>query len=89
MSSALKPAYRALQAYPGLMRESRRNLVHWTPDLGNRDVWLEELRLSGWVPEYPWEPTPVTVNGRQVWPYAVIDVASFERGLGYRKPAAL
>ena len=37
----------ALQAYPGLMRECRRNLVHWTPDLGNGDVWLEELRLSG------------------------------------------
>jgi len=45
VSSALKPAYRALQAYPGLMRECRRNLVHWTPDLGKRELWREELRL--------------------------------------------
>jgi len=41
------------------------------------------------VLEYPWDPTPVTVNGRTVWPYALIDVESFERGLSYRKPAAL
>ena len=41
---------------------------------------------AGWVREYPWEPTPVTVNGAIVWPYALIDVESFERGLAYRKP---
>ena len=63
--------------------------MYWTPDLGDRALCLEELRLSGWVGEYPWEPTLVTVNRRQVWPYALIDVASFERGLGYRKPAGL
>jgi hypothetical protein len=68
----------------GRVRQCRRTLLHWTPDLGDRDAWLEELRAAGCVREYPWEPTPVTVNGRTVWPYALIDVDSFER-----KPAAL
>ena len=68
------------------MRECRRNLVHWTPNLGDREMWLKELHAAGWVPEYPWEPTPVTVNGRLRWPYALIDADSFERGLGYHSP---
>jgi hypothetical protein len=25
------------------------------------------------VPEYPWEPTAVVVNGVKVWPYAMVD----------------
>ena len=71
-----------------MVRLPRRTLVHWTPDLGDRDSWLEELRAAGWVPEYPWEPEPVIVNGRTVWPWALIDVDSFERGLAYRQPGA-
>ena len=35
------------------------------------------------------EPTPVIVNGRTVWPYALIDADSFERGLAYRQPNVL
>ena len=42
---------------------------------------------GGLVPEYPWEPDPVIVNGRQVRPLALIDVENPEswtlvRGLG-------
>ena len=58
--------------------QAARSIVHWTPDLGNQDVWLEELRLSGWIPEYPWEPTPVIVNERTVWPYERTQVVSAE-----------
>jgi hypothetical protein len=64
----------------------RRTLERWTPHLGTLENWLEELRLSGWVPEYPWEPTPVVVNGRTVCRYVLIDAESFDRGLAHRQP---
>ena len=64
-----------------MIRSAGEPSLHWTPELGDREVWLEGLRSSGWVPEYPWKPTPFTVNGRTVWPYALIGVDSFERGL--------
>ena len=56
-------------------------MLHWTPDQGDRDAWLEELRTAGWVPEYPWTPTPVVVNGRHVLPVALIDAESHAHGL--------
>ena len=69
-----------------MRRQTRRTLEHWTPDLGPFDAWLGQLAEQVWVREYPSEPTPVIVNGREVWPVALIDAESFERGLAYRKP---
>ena len=67
-----------------MFRRTRRTLEHWTPDLGPYDQWLTERAAEGWVPEYPWSPTQVPVNGRDVWVVALIDAESFERGLAYR-----
>jgi hypothetical protein len=66
---------------------TRRTLEHWTADLGPYEQWLAERAVEGWVPEYPWSPSQVTVNGREVWPVALIDAESFARGLGYWKPS--
>ena len=58
-----------------MFRQPRRTLEHWTPELGNPDAWLASQRAAGWTPEYeqPWIPEPVVVNGRQVWPVALIN----------------
>ncbi len=70
-----------------MLRRTRRTLEHWTPDLGPYDQWLTERAAAGWVPEYPWSPTEVPINGRDVWVVALIDTESFARGLAYRKPS--
>lgn len=62
----------------------RRTVEHWRPDFRPLDDWLAQKSEADWVPEYPWEPEPVMVNQRQVWPITHIDAASFERGLAYR-----
>lgn len=46
----------------------------------SRNRWLAEMRVEGWVPEYRWEPEPVVVNNRAVWPMVLIDAESHERG---------
>jgi hypothetical protein len=71
-----------------MLRRTRRTLEHWTPDLGPYDRWRAERAAEGWVPEYPWDPPEVSVNGRRVWAVALIDFDSFARGLAYRRPAA-
>lgn len=63
-----------------------RTLEHWTPQDGPLREWLSEMADEGWVCEYPWPPQPVVVNGRWVWPYAMVDVGSFARGLATRQP---
>lgn len=68
-------------------RQTRRTLEHWTPDVGTLEAWLARKPEEGWVPEYPWDPPEVSVNGRQVWAVALINSDSFARGLGYRKPS--
>ena len=55
------------------MRHVRRTLEHWHPELGPLDEWLAAWAAEGMVPEYPWEPTPVVVNGRTVLPYTFVD----------------
>jgi hypothetical protein len=51
----------------------RRTLEHYHPDDGPLDVWLASWAAQGLTPEYPWDPPTVTVNGRQVKPYALVD----------------
>ena len=51
---------------------TRRTLEHWTPDDGPLEDWLAGWRAEGLVPEYPWDSPPIVVNGRTVWPYALI-----------------
>jgi hypothetical protein len=55
------------------MRQVRRTLEHWSPDLGPLDDWLTAWAEQGMVPEYPWPSTPIAVKGRQVSPYALVD----------------
>ena len=62
-----------------MLRRTRRTLEHLTPDLGPYDQWLTERAAEGWVPEYPWDPPEVTVNGHQVRAVALIDVDSGHR----------
>ena len=52
---------------------TRRTLEHWTPDDGPLNDWLAGWRAEGLVPEYPWDSTPIVVNGRTVLPYALVD----------------
>ena len=52
---------------------TRRKLEQWHPDDGPLDEWLAAWAEQGFVPEYPWDSTPITVNGRTVLPYALID----------------
>ena len=47
-------------------------MADWTPADGDRDAWLARWLADGWRCEYPWSPTPVVVNGRQVFRYALI-----------------
>jgi hypothetical protein len=51
----------------------RRTLEHWHPDDGPLDAWLASWAEQGMVPEYPWPSTLVVVNGRTVYPHALID----------------
>jgi hypothetical protein len=53
------------------MRHVRRTLEHWHPELGPLDELLAAWAEQGMVSEYPWEPTPVVVNGVRVWPVRV------------------
>jgi hypothetical protein len=55
------------------MRGERRTLEHWDPDDGPLDEWLAAWAQRGLVPEFPWQPTAVVVNGRRVWPYALVE----------------
>ena len=50
---------------------TRRTLEHYHPDDGPLDAWLASWAARGMVPEYPWDPPTVVVNGRTVWPYAL------------------
>jgi hypothetical protein len=52
---------------------TRRTLEHWHPDDGPLDAWLATWAERGMAPEYPWPSTPITVNGRTAWPFALID----------------
>lgn len=54
----------------------RRKLEHWYPELGAYEDWLAARAGEGWVREYPGELTAVIVNGRQVWPVALIDASA-------------
>jgi hypothetical protein len=36
-----------------MLRQTRRTLEHWTPDLGPYEQWLTERAADGWAPEYP------------------------------------
>jgi hypothetical protein len=93
-TSPLEAASRAaslliLAGYRGVtLRQTRRTLEHWTPDLGTRDQWLTERAAERWVPEYRREPPEVTVNGQQVGAVALIDSESSARGVAYRRSAA-
>jgi hypothetical protein len=51
----------------------RRNLEHYSPEDGPLEEWLARWAEQGMVPEYPWPPTPVVVNGRTVAPYVLVD----------------
>ena len=52
---------------------TRRTLEHYHPDDGPLDAWLASWAARGMVPEYPWDSTPITLSGRTVLPYALID----------------
>ena len=52
---------------------TRRTLEHWHPDDGPLEDWLAAWAEQGMAPEYQWPSTPITVNGRTVLPYALID----------------
>jgi hypothetical protein len=52
---------------------TRRTLEHWHPELGPLEDWLAARAERGMVPEYPWDPEPVIVNGVKVLSYALVD----------------
>jgi hypothetical protein len=54
---------------------TRRTLEHYHPDEGPLDQWLARWAEQGLSPEYPWPSTAIVVNGRLVYPYALIDSA--------------
>ena len=55
-----------------MLRRTRRTLEHWYPDLGAYEDWLAARAAEGWVREHSGALTAVIVNGRQVWPVALI-----------------
>ena len=69
----------------GSKRDAGEPACTGRPSLATVARWLEEFAVRVGSLSTPWEPTAVTVNGRTIWPYALID--SFERGLAWRKPA--
>lgn len=44
----------------------------WTPELGEGDRWLVQLKDEGWAPEYG-AGVRVRVNGRDVVRYALVE----------------
>ena len=52
---------------------TRRTLEHWTLEDGPLDAWLASWAARGMLPEYPWESTPIVVNGGTVLPYGLVD----------------
>jgi hypothetical protein len=54
-------------------QQPRRILEHSYPDLGADEEWPAARAAEGWAREHPGEPTAVIVNGREVWPVALID----------------
>jgi hypothetical protein len=52
---------------------TRRTIEHWYSDLGAHEDWLAARAAEGWVREHSGALTAVIVNGRQVWPVALIN----------------
>ncbi|WP_029212117.1 hypothetical protein [Arsenicicoccus bolidensis] len=52
----------------------RRTLADWHPALEMPlEVWLDDLGQQGWRPEYTHGGVEVTINGRRVVRYALIE----------------
>ncbi len=49
-----------------------RTLADWTSEAGDVDEWLARWAAAGWVPEHRWDGTPVTIDGRQMTRWAMI-----------------
>jgi hypothetical protein len=76
---------------PGVRRSEDRSedLRHPTDGQGSGlaprlDEWLAGWAEQGLTSEYPWEPTPVVVNGQRVLPFALIDAAWLAEHPEYR-----
>ena len=53
-------------------RGPQGTLADWTPEDGDQAEWLASWQALGWRREYPWSPTVVVVNGREVARFAMI-----------------
>jgi hypothetical protein len=62
-----------------MLRRTRRTLEHWYPELGAYEDWLADRAAEGWVREHSGALTAVIVNGRRVWPVALINELSRNR----------
>ena len=63
LPTAVGAPRRSGPVYAGSMNGCLRTLVHWTPELGGQDAWLEERRAAGWSPSTRGSPIRSSSTG--------------------------
>ena len=73
--------------YAGSMNGCLRTLVHWTPELGGQDAWLEERRAAGWSPSTRGSPIRSSSTGGRCGLSPSSTSRTYNRGLSFAASA--